>query len=62
MLRWTKLYQYRKCKTLFIEADGFWLSRQGKKGSKGEQREESRTKDPLRRKFEVYMIVTHEGW
>lgn len=50
---------HRECKTLFIEADGFWLSRQGKKGSKRKRRG---SKNPLSNKFEVYMVVTHEGW
>jgi hypothetical protein len=45
-----------KADILFVEADGFWLSRQKEKG-KGKN-----TNSQLRSKFEVQMVVVHEGW
>lgn len=48
----------REFKTLFLEADGSWLSKQGKKRS----RKGRRSKGSTRSRFEVYVVVAHEGW
>lgn len=44
---------------LFIEADGYWLSRQQRRKL---NKKTSKTKQPCSSKFEVYAVMTHEGW